>query len=912
VWEGYGYGSSGISWIAPDTLAFGNGTDGDVSGAAAMTALILFGSQSYYGPYNDYDVDYGPSYDQFYTSIFSGATQNWNLILPPNPGTVGQVLTTNGTGVSYWSTIASSGGSVTSFSSGNLSPLFTTSVATPTTTPVLSFSLNTQNANTVFAGPTSGGAATPTFRSLVAADLPAGTGTVTSVGLATGSGASDALYTISGSPVTTSGTLVETLNTQAKNTFLGGPISGANASPTFRGLNSADIPVPGSTGDVLYNNGGVLGAALTTITAAGSITLPDTQTITWTGSAYSSVGLSQLAADTLAVGNGTESDVSGAMAMTALILYGSSYYSAYDAYQTTILSGALQDWSLVLPETAGTAGQVLTNIGSGFTAWNSPTAFVTSFSSGNLSPLFTTSVATPTTTPALSFSLNTQSPNTVFAGPVSGGAATPTFRALVAADLPAGTTPTPGGSSGDIQYNNAGAFGGSLATITAAGSLTLPDTQVIKWGGSAYSGVGLSQLAADTLAVGNGNESDVSGAMAMTALILYGSSYYSAYDAFQTTILSGATTDWALVLPETSGNAGQVLVNIGSGFTSWESLTTLGVPWSALTNASANLTLANGTFTTTFNQTSNVAWLWANTTAATSSTTNASPLLELAANYWTGSASAQDLWTLGSALGAGTNGKSILSLTHSGSTGSAYLSTNAITTSSAANLILDVNANGGQITFTQQRGTTTVGTLGFGSGGGIEGVSLNVSPQGGTVGMQANFTTQSSATSGSSGILQHFGNNASSLTATSGTVVGVDIGSSPAVAGDGLSGMTFAATSTSSAIVNGLRIAPTINVGAAVSWTGSATMLLVNPTLTATGSGSPVINLMDLQVGGASKYRVDKTGAVFMAAASGAPTSAGTAGTAGEIIYYSGLLYFCSVTGAAGSATWNKLSMTAV
>jgi hypothetical protein len=357
---------------------------------------------------------------------------------------------------------------------------------------------------------------------------------------------------------------------------------------------------------------------------------------------------------------------------------------------------------------------------------------------------------------------------------------------------------------------------------------------------------------------------------------------------------------------------GQVLVNIGSGFTEWESVSTLGVPWSALTNASANLTLANGTFTTTFNQTSNVAWLWANTTAATSSTTNASPLLELAANYWTGSASAQDLWTLGSALGAGTNGKSILSLTHSGSTGNAYLATNAITTSSATNLTLDVNANGGQITFTQQRGTTSVGTLTFGSGGGIEGVSLNVSPQGGTVGMQANFTSQSSATSGSSGILQHFGNNASSLTATSGTVVGVDIGSSNAIAGDGLLGMTFAATSTSSAIVNGLRIAPTINVGAAVSWTGSATMLLVNPTLTATGSGSPVINLMDLQVGGASKYRVDKTGAVFMAAASGAPTSAGTAGTAGEIIYYSGLLYFCSVTGAAGSATWNKLSMTAV
>ena len=120
VWEGYGYGSSGISWIAQDTLAFGNGTDGDVSGAAAMTALVLFGSASYYGPYNDYDVDYGPSYDQFYTSIFSGATQNWNLILPPNPGTSGQVLTTNGTGVSYWSTVSGGGGNAWATLTGDL------------------------------------------------------------------------------------------------------------------------------------------------------------------------------------------------------------------------------------------------------------------------------------------------------------------------------------------------------------------------------------------------------------------------------------------------------------------------------------------------------------------------------------------------------------------------------------------------------------------------------------------------------------------------------------------------------------------------------------------------------------------------------------------------------------------------
>lgn len=66
---------------------------------------------------------------------------------------------------------------------------------------------------------------------------------------------------------------------------------------------------------------------------------------------------------------------------------------------------------------------------------------VTSFSSGSLSPLFTTSVATATTTPALTFTLSTQTANTLFAGPTTGAAASPTFRAMVNADF--GTTLTP-------------------------------------------------------------------------------------------------------------------------------------------------------------------------------------------------------------------------------------------------------------------------------------------------------------------------------------------------------------------------------------------------------------------------------------------------------------------------------------
>lgn len=81
---------------------------------------------------------------------------------------------------------------------------------------------------------------------------------------------------------------------------------------------------------------------------------------------------------------------------------------------------------------------------------------VTSFSAGNGSPFFTTAVSTATTTPALSFSISVQSANCVFAGPASGGATTPTCRALVSADIP----------------NNAANTSGNAATATLAATAT--------------------------------------------------------------------------------------------------------------------------------------------------------------------------------------------------------------------------------------------------------------------------------------------------------------------------------------------------------------------------------------------------------------------------------------------------------
>ena len=65
-----------------------------------------------------------------------------------------------------------------------------------------------------------------------------GTGTVTSVGLST----PGVLYSVSGSPVTTAGTLALNLIPQAANTVLAGPTSGSTANPSFRLLVSADVP----------------------------------------------------------------------------------------------------------------------------------------------------------------------------------------------------------------------------------------------------------------------------------------------------------------------------------------------------------------------------------------------------------------------------------------------------------------------------------------------------------------------------------------------------------------------------------------------------------------------------------------------------------------------------------------------
>lgn len=145
----------------------------------------------------------------------------------------------------------------------------------------------TQSANTVLAGPTTGAAAISAFRALVAADLPAGSGTVTSVSFtgglisvatATTTPALTVAGTSGGIPYFSSGTTWASTGALTANALLIG--GGAGAGPSALGSlgttttvlhgNASGAPTFGAvslaadvTGTLPYGNGGTGATALT-------------------------------------------------------------------------------------------------------------------------------------------------------------------------------------------------------------------------------------------------------------------------------------------------------------------------------------------------------------------------------------------------------------------------------------------------------------------------------------------------------------------------------------------------------------------------------------------------------------------------------------------------------------------------
>jgi hypothetical protein len=103
--------------------------------------------------------------------------------------------------------------------------------------------------------PASGGGTANFLRAdgTFAAPSGATSGTVTSVGFADLSTAP--IYTVTNSPVTTSGTLDITLNTQAANSVFAGPTTGSAAQPAFRSLVVADLSFAGAASGVATLDG---------------------------------------------------------------------------------------------------------------------------------------------------------------------------------------------------------------------------------------------------------------------------------------------------------------------------------------------------------------------------------------------------------------------------------------------------------------------------------------------------------------------------------------------------------------------------------------------------------------------------------------------------------------------------------
>lgn len=389
----------------------------------------------------------------------------------------------------------------------------------------------TQSANTFLAGPASGSATTPSFRAIVAADVPLATisgildniggtqgnvlfrgasqwqalapstsgyvlstqgaganpqwvpntaGSVSSVALALPA----SVFSVTGSPVTSTGTLTGSLITQAPNAIWAGPTTGAAATPTFRALVNADITSGGVALTKTDDTNVTLtlgGSPTTALVNAASLTLG------WTGQ----LGLTRggTAASLVASNGGVVYSTASAMA----ILAGTA--TAGQILRSG--SSAAPSWSTSSYPATSAAGTILASATANtITASATPTLGVSGTTLGTLTLAGNTSGSVLITPQAAAGTVTLTLPNT-----------TGTIAASATAPITLNTTTGAIGITGSAltktdDTNVTLTLGGTPATaLLVAASLTLGWTGLLA---VSRGGTGLGTLTSNVIYKGNG------------------------------------------------------------------------------------------------------------------------------------------------------------------------------------------------------------------------------------------------------------------------------------------------------------------------------------------------------------------------------------------------------------------------
>jgi hypothetical protein len=517
---------------------------------------------------------------------------------------------------------ATSSGSVSSVGMAGDGIIFNPTVfGSPiTSSGTLTPQLLTQTAKTILAGPGSGPAATPTFRALAAADLPASLTSSTSGNAATASA-------LASSP------------TQCgSNNWATGISTSGNANCLQPGFS---------------NLAGSLGLGQTPLTTAGDLLF-----------ANSTPALARLPIGGTNQFLGISGGLPAWFQPTFSNLSGTATISQGGTGQTTTAA-------------AFNALSPLTTEGDLHYYHSSSN---TRLAIGGANTFLTSNGTDPSWGSLTGAGFGSQTANNVLAAP-NGSSGNPFFRSLVAADLPASITSS---TSGNAATATALATAPSQCTgsafalgVAASGNANCIGTQTANTvyaapNGSSGAPTFRALVGSDlpTIAIsggGTGQTTANAGFNALSPLTTEGDTIY--YHSSANTRLG-------------AGSNGQCLTSNGTDPV-WGSCSgSSNLAWSTLVNPTANLTLSMSTYATTFNHTSAVNWTWANTTAATSGTPQSSPLFNLSGTYWNGSASATDSWSLQDVVASGTNGNSTLTLAHSGSSGTATLSVPNLTNTS--------------------------------------------------------------------------------------------------------------------------------------------------------------------------------------------------------------------------------------